>query len=577
VGFKKRMAPIPIASTLSENRKGIDYFGNFLFQNETGAITQSQGKLYRTSFSNSTVSQHEMTNDYIMGGMLHNNFIITHGNDELIFLDVSTFAEVKRISFKNTGGVRCFAHNRQNSIYIGSNNGIYKIDEGGKIMQHLTKQKGLPDDCIYAIVFDDDNNLWCSTNKGVFRLNKDNSIFQLKKEDGLQENEFNTNVVAKAYDGELFFGGVNGISSFYPASVGSFDEKINLLFTQIKVNNEVYFKDTAVWDIDKINLPYNQNSLSFDFIAMANKNPGQYIYQYQMAGIDKEWIQNNDMQTVRYFLPPGEYTFKIYASLSFDNDAKPMKQIHITVTPPFWKTWWFIAGLLLLSVSALIFGINRYNKNKYAKKLVDVENEYKIQLERERISRDLHDSIGAYANAVLYKTELLENEINVLERAELMADLKFASKDIITSLRETVWALKKDNYSAGDCLVRIRNFIQPLSRYYKNINFKIEGEAPSGLNFHYAKALNLVRIIQEAVSNSIKHAGAKNIYIAGSNENGKWKLLVTDDGKGFDYEAAKIAEAGNGLNNMRRRAADAGFAFSVVSESGGKTVISVIA
>ena len=60
-----------------------------------------------------------------------------------------------------------------------------------------------------------------------------------------------------------------------------------------------------------------------------------------------------------------------------------------------------------------------------------------------------------------------------------MKDLKFASKDIITSLRETIWALKKDNYTAEDCLLRIKNFIQPFARYYPHIKFTVEGEAPA--------------------------------------------------------------------------------------------------
>jgi signal transduction histidine kinase len=572
-----KLSSIPITTSLPADRSGIDYFGNFLFQNEKGAIIQSQSKLYKTNFAANTVLEHEVTNSYTMSGIYYNGMIITHANDELIYLDAATFAAIKKIPFKNTGYVRCFAINAANNIYVGSNKGIFIIDNTGKILTHLNKETGLPDECIYAMVFDDDGFLWCSTNKGILKINKDNSILQLNKEDGLQENEFNTNVVAKSEDGEIFFGGVNGVSSFYPAAISSFDEKIHLFFTQIKANNEPVFKDTAMWAIDKIILPYQKNSLSFDFTAMGSGNPEQYIYQYKMEGLDREWIQNNGLQTVRYSLPPGVYVFKIYASRFFDKNAKPMKEIRITINPPFWKTWWFFTSIALVLIATLAYTINRYNKNRYQKKLTELEGEHKLQLERERISRDLHDSIGAYANAVLYKTGLLENENNVPARYELMSDLKFASKDIITSLRETVWALKKDNYTAEDCLVRIRNFIQPLSRYYKNINFKIDGDAPAGLNFHYTKALNLVRIIQEAVSNSIKHAGAKNIYIFGRNENGRWKLTVTDDGKGFDYEAAKAADAGNGLNNMQRRAADTGFIFSIESEAGRQTVISVIA
>src|SRR6185295_17754559 len=133
----------------------------------------------------------------------------------------------------------------------------FKIDSGGKVLLHLTKENGLPDECIYAINFDKEGFLWCSSNKGIFRINKNNSILQLKKEDGLQENEFNTNIVAQAEDGELFFGGVNGVSSFYPTAISQYHEKIELLFTRIKVNNEEAFTDTAAWTISDIDLPYH--------------------------------------------------------------------------------------------------------------------------------------------------------------------------------------------------------------------------------------------------------------------------------------------------------------------------------
>ena len=76
-----------------------------------------------------------------------------------------------------------------NNIYVGSNKGIFKIDSSGKILQQLNKETGLPDECIYAMAFDEEGFLWCSTNKGILKVNKDNKvILQLKKEDGLQEN-----------------------------------------------------------------------------------------------------------------------------------------------------------------------------------------------------------------------------------------------------------------------------------------------------------------------------------------------------------------------------------------------------
>ncbi|MBL7700932.1 MAG: hypothetical protein JNM14_01675 [Ferruginibacter sp.] len=557
-------------------KMNIDYFGSTLYQDEKMAITQAQGRLYKTDFTAGTCTEYEFTKSYTHSGLYYNGTIISHANNELFYIDAATFKEIKRIPFKNTGYVRCFLKDNAGNIYMGCNKGIFKTDATGKILKQLTKADGLPDECIYAMAFDESGSLWCSSNKGIFKIKTDNSIFQLTKEDGLQENEFNTNVVARADNGEIFFGGVNGISSFYPSAINSFEEKINLLVTRIRVNNQDAFTDTAVWNISKIDLPYDKNSLSFDFVAMSGKNPGQYIYQYKMEGIDEQWIQNEGLQTVRYLLPPGNYTLKIYASRFFDKDAKPMKEIRIIINPPFWKTWWFITAMILLAIAALAYSFNRYNKNKYQKKLAVLENEHRIQMERERISRDLHDSVGAYANAVLYNTELLQKESNSEEKNALMNDLKFASKDIITSLRETVWALKKDNYTAEECLLRIKNFMQALSRYYPHIQFKTEVDAPTEKVLHHTKALHVVRIVQEAVTNAIKHAAAKNITLSGNASDDKWKLAVTDDGKGFDYEAIKDTELGNGLMNMSKRAAESEIEFTVSSIPGNGTRITVL-
>ncbi|MCB0284897.1 MAG: hypothetical protein KDF60_20120, partial [Calditrichaeota bacterium] len=288
-------------------------------------------------------------------------------------------------------------------------------------------------------------------------------------------------------------------------------------------------------------------------------NPGQYIYQYKMDGVDKDWVQNEQLQTVRYFLPPGEYTFSVAASRFLEKDITAIKEIRIVITPPYWKTWWFYTGIGILALSLIGYIFYSYSKSRYQKKLTRIEHEHKIQLERERISRDLHDSIGAYANAVLYNTELLQKEETMRERKALMDDLRFASKDIITSLRETVWALKKENYSAEDCLLRIKNFIQPLTKYYPGINFRVEGSASQQEMLHYTKALNVVRIVQEAVTNAIKHASPKNIIVSSNVRLGKWELVIVDDGKGFDYNIKNSAVTGNGLKNMKQRVSDSGF------------------
>jgi signal transduction histidine kinase len=308
---------------------------------------------------------------------------------------------------------------------------------------------------------------------------------------------------------------------------------------------------------------------------MGFNNPGQYTYQYRMTGIEEEWIQGSAMQPVRYYLNPGKYRFQLFASRKFDPQAKPMKELVIVIRPPFWKTWWFISLACIASLTVIVLAVQYNTRRRFEKKLQSLENERQMKLERERISRDLHDNLGAYANAVLHNSQLLEKEQAGEKRERLVSDLKFASRDIITSLRETVWALNHEEFSAEDCMLRIRNFIQPLIRYYPNTHFRVSGTAPEQMILHYTKALNLVRIVQEAISNSIKHAHPDNIHICSQPGTGEWVITVADDGKGFDVEAARKSGQGNGLYNMESRALESGFKLNIASTPEG-TVITII-
>ena len=153
--------------------------------------------------------------------------------------------------------------------------------------------------------------------------------------------------------------------------------------------------------------------------------------------------------------------------------------------------------------------------------------------------------------------------------------MKFASRDIITSLRETVWALKKEMYTAEECFVRISNFIQPLSRHYTHISFRVEGDVPP-FQLQYTHALNLVRIVQEAVTNSIKHAAPSRISVLASVEGGVWTMMVCDDGRGFDYEKEKEATLGNGLQNIASRAGAAKFGLAIKTAPDRGTCITIV-
>lgn len=543
----------------------IDYFSKPIYQDQNRVIVQSGRAFIDLDLKKRIASQYDLpASASVLSAAFYRGLIAAHVNDTLHFIDTSRFEPIKSLPFRNTGGVRSYTVSSSGHLYLGANRGIFKTDFTGKVLQHYSKESGLPDDCVYDLNFDQSGNIWYSSNKGIIKVDKTGKIFHLTREDGLQENEFNTNVSQVTADDELYFGGVNGISSFYPQDINNFNEPMQVLFTDIRVNNEKADTALPAWNTRSLTLPHDHNYVSFDFIAISGSNPSQYIYQYRMAPIDKEWIKSGSFQTVRYQLPPGDYQFQVYAGKAFDKEASPMNQINVHIRFPYWQTWWFYTLICLGSVVVIGFGFYRYNHARYMKKLMVLENERRLGEERERISRDLHDNVGAYANAVLYHTELLEKEGSMNRQASIMKGLQFASKDIISSLRETIWALKKENYTAQDCFFRIKNFMQRVSRYYTHIDFKIQGVASAEKIISHQRALNIVRVVQEAVNNSIKHAGTNRIIITSQPEGDIWHLTIEDFGTGFSSIQHKEG-VGDGLKNMEIRKRDGNFELEINS------------
>jgi signal transduction histidine kinase len=501
--------------------------------------------------------------------MLYKNHLVTGNKEVIAFYNSNTFILEKTISLNNTGGIKCFAKDKDNNMFIGCNKGLIKIDSTGKQLWKVEKKDGLPDDCIYAIAIDESENIWCSTNKGIFKLDNNKKIVVIRKEDGLQENEFNTNMVFKTNSGELFFAGVNGVSSFYPSQINAAQEKLQILTTAIKINGEDFYKDTAVWNLQNISLPYDKNNISINFTAIGGGNPDQYVYQYKMEGVDAAWTIDNQNGFARYNLQPGKHVFKMYASKSFNKDAIPLKEIAITITEPFWKTAWFFILLSLFVLGTIAYNINLYNRRKYTKQLNEIKEQQKIQAERERISKELHDNIGVQANAILYNTSMLNHR--AIDNEKTINNLQETAKEMLLNLRETLWAMKTTDVQAMDLWLRIINFTKQMSRHYTNINFTIEGEVPKNVIITSTKALNIVLVLQETVNNAVKHAAANTITTTSSFAHNTWTIEIRDNGQGFNLEEAKHKTDSYGLQNMRERAIENNFSYRLSSSINGGT------
>lgn len=460
---------------------------------------------------------------------------------------------------------KCLFQDFRGRIWLGTEKGLYQLDPAsGRILRYYGIRNGMADDCIYSLQEDQEGNLWFGTNKGISCLRTDGSFQNLYATDGLQGSEFNTQSSARSSDGELYFGGVDGINSFYPEQIRTPPDKPRLLLTGMKVMDKEWSGDTATWNLRRIRLPHNRNILSFSFTAMGWYPPGYYRYRYRMLGLERNWVDAGNRGDARFVLPPGDYTFQ-YALLDPEGTGfLKSKGIQILIDPPLWQAPWFLILVLLLLAGILLLLIQGYHRRRYRGKLRQLELRNQLQQERERISRDLHDHIGSYATALIARVDHLKELPSREIPAGELQSVSDHARNIMGSLQETIWVLNKETLRLTDFSDRFKLYARRILEPYAGINLHMEESISQDYILSPREALHIFRIMQEALQNALKHGHPGHIWIY-IQFTDHLALGIRDDGEGFDPQATLL---GNGLRNMQYRASELGYDLSIIREEG---------
>lgn len=243
-----------------------------------------------------------------------------------------------------------------------------------------------------------------------------------------------------------------------------------------------------------------------------------------------------------------------------------------------------LLGLGLVAVLLAILGYLLYNqqklKNHQLKKeaelkeaLARIETQNKLQDQRLRISRDLHDNIGSQLTFIISSLENLQFGFKIKD-AKLTDKLKGIgafTRDTIYELRDTIWAMNKSEISIEDLEVRISNFVEQANKHITGIDYKftLDDNVANAIIFTSVKGMNIYRIVQEALNNAIKYADAQTIIVNITQVEKTLSVKILDDGKGFDLEG--VVE-GNGLKNMKKRANEISATLAINSNKTGTTV-----
>ena len=413
---------------------------------------------------------------------IHSDTLLTPENkrDSLIIYDrITDFGHSKIDNSFTT-----IFKDEKNTVWIGSNiNGLIKVVEKDGLMDFIKydKSRGAPDNSVYGIASDRDGNIWISTNHGLGKFNTKTEQFKSYYEgDGILSNSFLWNASCKSNDGEIFFGGINGLIGFYPQNILDdtiaypvFITKLIVQNKEVKIGDEINGRRILSKNIqytDKITLGYLEKSFSLEFVSLNSLNPEETQYAYKLDGFDKDWIHTSyDRRYVTYTnLWQGTYQFMVKASNSYGVWNEKPTLLVITLLPPWWKTSFalvlfsFLFLLLLFMFRRLILMRARLihearleqMKREKTEELYNVKMQFFID-----ISHEFRTPLSLILAPLQKITSSFENEPRLTRQIQMIkrnADRLFRLIDQILDLRKIDIHKMKLNLSRGDIVMYIK-------------------------------------------------------------------------------------------------------------------------
>jgi GAF domain-containing protein/ligand-binding sensor domain-containing protein len=254
-------------------------------------------------------------------------------------------------------------------VWSGTNgDGLQRLDPATGTWTHYREKEGLPNDVVYAILPEREAGIdkarWLSTNNGLSRFDLRTETFRNYTHlDGLQSNEFNWQAACLAPDGEMFFGGVEGINAFYPDQIWDDPYAPPVYITGLLLANQPAgvgpdaVLPRSVEVAESARLSYQDRVVSFEFAALYYAMPERVQYAYMLEGFDDDWIAAGDRRFVTYTsLPARDYVFRVKAANADGVWNESGAALPITVVPPVWATWWFRGLAAVLVIGAMVTG-----------------------------------------------------------------------------------------------------------------------------------------------------------------------------------------------------------------------------
>ena len=468
---------------------------------------------------------------------------------------------------------------RRGQLWVGTQSGLDRYDPDIDGFVHFSTADGLPSSAVYAILEDDQGRLWISTNRGLARYDETSAIRirPYTVADGIGNVEYNRHAAFRDADGTMYFGGDRGVTVFHPDDLVAPARRPPVVLTALhRSTRDTTLTDTYVGP-EGIVLAPEVTTFGFEFAALEFIDAHQIRYAVRLDGWDEDWVEIGSRQEMSYTnLPPGQYTFHVRAGNADGVWGNGSTAIPVEVRPWFWQTAWFRA-LAVLALAALVgLVVWDVSRRRYRRQLARLEAQRALDAERARISRDMHDEVGASLSEIAVLSEVARRQLDASSPAEdRLRRIADTSRAMLESLGHIVWAINPRNDSLPALVGTLREHAaRTLDAHSLNGRLRFPPTPPEQpVSAEVRRAVFLV--LKEALHNVVKHAQAETVTVALALDPDGLLLTVADGGRGFaphEGDGAPRAMGGNGLGNMERRAQEIGGHLTVDSTRNGTTV-----
>ncbi|MCW8999152.1 MAG: triple tyrosine motif-containing protein, partial [Kangiellaceae bacterium] len=329
--------------------------------------------------------------------------------------------------------------------------------------EHFTVENGLISSTVYGVLEDEQGFIWISTNRGVSKLNVDTREFQhFRLADEIHYNEFNQGAFFQLKSGQLFFGGLDGISTFEPEEIITNTHVPNVVLTNIKSENSRVLFDKPIYELDQITLDHNDYLISFEFSALDFTQPSKNRYQYKLEGFDPDWIDIGNLNLATFTnLPSGSYVLKVKGSNNDGVWSDESINLRVNVLPAPWLSWWAFT-IYGLAFCVLLLMLIRMQANRLASKEMfksmvaeQVDKKTKLHIKNNEFLRSQLEQLKVKTNIDLTTGLPNQNFLSVLVNSNLELINQLSSEGDSISWRVELQLIRLDCELSAEELERV--------------------------------------------------------------------------------------------------------------------------